>query len=141
MIDKLKQPVSLIIRMSLTCLDYTCMNTVDSYLFFFFLGGGCTNFHELSSFFFKVHAYGHATLLINLFSTSSMIKIRRGCLSGSRLWNGPKQIQENWFRSLAFHRISLSRLDSRDFDLTLQNEAVWGERDSGNYPQFYARCS
>lgn len=53
-----------------------------------------------------------------------MIKIRRGCLSGSRLWKGPKQIQEIWFRSLAFHRISLSRLDSRDFDLTLQNEIL-----------------
>lgn len=140
MIDKLNQPVSLIIRMSLTCLDYTCMNTVDSYLFIFF-GGGVYQFPWIVFFFFKVHAYGHVTLLINLFSTSSMIKIRRGCLSGSRLWKGPKQIQEIWFRSLAFHRISLSRLDSRDFDLTLQNETVWGERDSRNYPQFYARCS
>lgn len=120
MIDKLNQPASLIIRISLTCLDYTCINTHLLIRNFFFFGD---NFYKLS---FK-KKYRNVTLLTSVIcfviSTSFMITIRRGCLSSSRLWKGPKQIQENCADTNCNDRsdfvVSLST-ESRSRDLTLE---------------------
>lgn len=81
-------------------------------------------------------------------STSYIIKIRWGCKVASSMWKGPTQSRKTvpprilmiWIPSFAFHRLSLSRLDSRDFDLTLQNESL-GKARLSELTAFYPRCS